>query len=305
MENKLYRITSFEGFMSLLVNKAERFVRPIDGWEDTFEGYHLHLLDTDEGAKRIIRVLYYEISGQDIKTTIVNYSKMQRARYACYGQCWSLVEDSDAMWRIYSYGKKAVQLVSTRERISKMITLSGWFGYAPRIEKVKYDLLPSGSSLMEVFKPRSKADEPYFHKRVAFEHEKEMRVLLNDSQTYQSYTAFSVQAITANLKRTDTTLPIEERILQASKRLNGEDSFYHRIFEKSITLKVDKLGEYLIGVRVHPQAEKWYVDLIEKICSQYSIKFLGQSGLYCSAIDDAPDNGLIDRDYTQPLKDAM
>lgn len=305
MADKLYRITSFEGFMSLLVNKAERFVRPIDGWEDTFEGYHLHLLDTDEGAKRIIRVIYYEISGQDVKTTIANYSKMQRARYACYGQCWSLVEDSDAMWRIYSYGKKAVQLVSTRERIKNMITQSRWSGYKPRIEKVKYDLLSSGSSLTGVIKPGSKTDEPYFHKRIAFEHEKEMRVLLNDSKTYQSYTAFSVQAIATNLKKTDTTLPIEERILQASKKLDGKDNFYHRIFEKSITLKVDKLDEYLSGVRVHPQAEKWYVELIEKICSQYSIKFLGQSDLYCSAIEDVPDNGLLDRYDTQQLKDAI
>ena len=107
MEN-LYRITSLEGFLSLLINKKERFVNPIDKWEDTYEGYFLQLLSDEDKFMEIIDRLYNDISKRAYKTTCRNIAKLLSNRYDCYGLCWSTVRDSDAMWRIYSYDHKAI-----------------------------------------------------------------------------------------------------------------------------------------------------------------------------------------------------
>ena len=107
--------------MALLVNKQERFVRPIDCWEDTYEGYMLHMLDTDNGARKVLTELYNNVDEQNVDATIRDYTKLQRARYVCYGQSWSYEHDSDAMWRIYGYENKGIQLISDRSRILRMI----------------------------------------------------------------------------------------------------------------------------------------------------------------------------------------
>ena len=46
-DSTVYRIIGIESFLSILMNKEERYVRPIDSWQDTFEGYMLHQLDSD------------------------------------------------------------------------------------------------------------------------------------------------------------------------------------------------------------------------------------------------------------------
>ena len=58
MNMELYRIVSLEGFLSLIYNKSERFVRPMDEWEDTYEGHMLHLLDDEAGEKQLLNRLY-------------------------------------------------------------------------------------------------------------------------------------------------------------------------------------------------------------------------------------------------------
>ncbi len=164
MGTNLYRITSLEGFLSLLLNKKERFVHPIDCWEDTYEGYMLHLLDTEEGTEKVLRELYTVITPNDIKLTIRNYTKLMRARYACYGQCWSVKADSDALWRIYSYDKKAIQIISNSDRIKDTIVASQGENTTIRIGPVKYDIDDKTGNLNQVLYNKSKINEPYYHK---------------------------------------------------------------------------------------------------------------------------------------------
>ena len=40
------------------------------------------------------------------------------------------------------------------------------------------------------------------------------------------------------------------------------------------------LNKYISGVKVHPMAEEWYVELIKGLCEEHNIKFEGQSNLY-------------------------
>ena len=52
------------------MNKQERFVRPIDCWEDTYEGFLLHLMDNENGLKETIHTLYADLMHNDVNLTI-------------------------------------------------------------------------------------------------------------------------------------------------------------------------------------------------------------------------------------------
>ena len=271
-----------EGFLSLLIYNRERFVRPIDCWDDTFEGYMLHLLDSDDGLLQVIERLYSDISDQIVDITIRNFSKLQRSRYACYGLCWSKVKDSDALWRIYSYGNKSIQLISSKSQIIEMLNAAGWLDASFDIYSVQYDIEDEKSAINKILKRNSKIVSAYFHKRPAFKHEEEVRVLINDSERYKKIDAFSIQAIKANYKLTDHNKNATTRLHEAIKNLNVKEN-YRKIVPKELFVDINNLSSYIEGVRVHPQATEWYADLINTLCQQYGLKYKGKSDLYRKA----------------------
>ena len=282
-ETKVYRIIGLESFMSILINKQERFVRPIDSWPDTFEGYMLHQLDSIEGMQKVIDRLYM-ISTENIDSTILSLSKLLRTRYTCYGQCWSRIPDSDAMWRIYSYDNKAIQLVTTVNRIQNMIKADAWKHLQMLISDVKYDINDEEEALNKILVPSARIVSAYFHKRPAFEHEKEIRVLLDDSKKYDYIDFFTANAIRNNLKHGDKTKPVTEQILDAATLTVGNKGSYTSASPSEIKMKINDLKSYLEGIRVHPLAPVWYVNLIKDICRNYKVRFLGQSDLYRATV---------------------
>ena len=282
-ETKVYRIIGLESFMSILINKQERFVRPIDSWPDTFEGYMLHQLDSIEGMQKVIDRLYM-ISTGSADSTILSLSKLLRTRYACYGQCWSRIPDSDAMWRIYSYDNKAIQLVTTVNRIQNMIQADAWKNLQMLISDVKYDINDEDEALNKILVPSARIVSAYFHKRPAFDHEKEIRVLLDDSKNYDHIDFFTAYAIRNNLKHVDKTKLATEQILEAATYTVGNRGGYISACPNELNLKIKDLKNYLEGIRVHPLAPVWYVNLVKDICRNYKVKFLGQSDLYRATV---------------------
>ena len=275
----LYRIIGLDGFMSILINKEERYVRPIDYWQDTFEGYMLHQLDTIDGMRKVLGK-FYMLARKNIDVTILGLSKLIRCRYACYGQCWSKLMDSDAMWRIYSYDNKAIQLITNVSKIQRMLNSATKATLVKKISEVEYDIQDENEALNKLLVPTAHIDSAYFHKRPAFKHEDEVRVLLNDSQSYTHIDAFVAKTIRYNLKHVDTTKPIPEQILEAfTITTNGKEKIDFSA-PSEMKIPIIDLKDYLEGVRVHPTAPNWYVDLIEGICRKYKIKFLGKSDLY-------------------------
>ena len=150
-----------------------------------------------------------------------------------------------------------------------------------RIGNVNYDINENSSDLSQVLYDRSRTNEPYYHKREAFEHEKEVRVIISLKEQFSDYTDFSEQAILANFKKNkDPLLNPVEKMIRASNAFDRRGDFYRRNFDDVVYVDVADILNYIIGVRVHPQAENWYVELIGKICAQFGIPFLGQSSLY-------------------------
>lgn len=275
----IYRIIGIDTFLAILINKKERYVRPIDYWQDTFEGYMLHQLDT-KGSRRQVLERLYSISDKDINIMSQDLSKLLRSRYSCYAQCWSTISDSDAMWRIYSYDNRAIQLISSVSSIKKMIDVSGWDGLKSEIDYVKYDINDEDEALNKILVQNSKVYAAYFHKRPAFKHESEVRVLLNDYKRYENVDRFAATAIRSNMNLNDKSKPLIDRIEDALTYLIDKNGGYLSRAPSTVELEIPILRDYIVGVRVHPQAPDWYADLIEKICRNYKIKYCGKSDLY-------------------------
>ena len=53
--------------------------------------------------------------------------------------------------------------------------------------------------------------------------------------------------------------------------------------DTSLYQSIACLNKYISGVKVHPMAEEWYVELIKTLCEGKNIKFDGQSNLYGKA----------------------
>lgn len=280
IKRPLYRIISFESFISLCINKAERYVNPIDCWEDTFEGYVLKKLDEDRSRREVIDLLYNTFD-KNISDTVLNLVKLHRARYSCYGQSWSTSKDSDAMWRIYSYNKHSIQVETKDEYIRKMIFQSGEEGLKVRVSFVDYDMENQiDNKLNQIVYKYSKVDEAFFHKRNAFTHEDEVRVIVQLTEHLKGYTMFSARHINSLCNKSNTSSDVDS-IFEAVQRCFGEKNIgFYSAFPKEIGIPIKVLPDYIIGVRVHPQAEKWYVDLIEKICKKHKLNFYGKSDLY-------------------------
>lgn len=275
----VYRIIGIEAFLSLLINKTERYVRPIDFWQDTFEGYMLHQLDTKASRRQVLERLY-SISDKDTDLMIRNLSKLLRSRYSCYAQCWSTIRDSDAMWRIYAYNNRAIQLKSSVSNIQKMIDVPGENGFKSEIDYVKYDIKDEEEALNKILVRNARVDAAYFHKRPAFKHESEVRVLLKDFKRFENVDKFATAAIHSNMKFSDKSRPMIDQIEDALSYLIDKNGGYLSKAPNTVELKIPVLSDYIVSVRVHPQAPDWYADLIKKVCSNYRINYCGKSDLY-------------------------
>ena len=120
--------------------------------------------------------------------------------------------------------------------------------------------------------------EPYFHKRQAFEHEKEYRVIISDNSK-QRLIQLSAWAASYSFtfRKNATRKTIEDLSEKIEKNLYRTDKDK---VEDNVYVPIDKLSDYIIEVRVNPFAEDWYVKLVEELCKKKGIKFGGKSKLY-------------------------
>ena len=276
----LYRIISLETFVDILHNKRERYVRP-SCWEDTFEGYLYTKLYDIEERQKIIRDIYYNVCPKNYKATIDNILKLEHAKWFVYGQRWSSISESDAMWRIYSYNKHSIQIKTTDTRLRNVLGRIDDINF--NIKSIKYDVDSQDELLhmqVEQLKISLSIYEPFLHKRKAFRHEAEKRVLIDDEQWYQ---ILSMDIMGANWKIYETVqnMSEEEILAEIEKRLNQYLGHYkEETISDNYYVDIKDLSKYISGVKVNPFAEEWYVDLIGNLCAEYELKFYGRSELY-------------------------
>lgn len=277
----LYRIISLETFIDLLHNKRERYVRPAT-WDDNYEGYLFRRIENPEDRRKIIEDMYYNVCPRNYEATINNLLKLEHGKYFVYGQCWSTLSDNDALWRIYSYNQHAIQIKTTDVKIKNLLKTESDILY--EIRKVKYDVEPEDNLMHEQvmqLKETKTIYEPFFHKRKAFKHEAEVRVLVDDARWYQVVGMSSMGANWRIYKKMQEIPEDVDRLNEVEKRLT---EYMGHWIEKELPVNfcqsITCLNKYISGVKVHPMAEEWYVELIKGLCEEHNIKFEGQSNLY-------------------------
>lgn len=169
-DTPIYRIFSWDRFNDLMTKNELILVNP-DKWDDPFENFYLKA-DAYSGDDKI---------------------SLQNLRKGWFGQCWTLNEDTDAMWRIYSPDKRGIRLKTTVGRIFKaVIQQQGIFAdFSSFIGRVLYlsneDIQnyhqQSFSQTMLGGQGNGFASM-LLRKRKAFEHEAEVRVLASLATDY-------------------------------------------------------------------------------------------------------------------------
>lgn len=271
-EKALYRIIDFETFVDLMLFGKERYVNP-QKWKDTYEGHLFKLVDTKEGRRKILEILYNCYGKDEMK--IVNIFGKIYSISGCYAQCWSETAESSLLWSSFSYGNHAIRIGTTEDKIKSALE-DNKHSYG-KIMKIKYDLDRDDIEYKRLFEEMQEENSLYFgfiHKRPEFSQENEYR-----SMYILDVLVELIRSMTLNMythKYPDEASNIEE-IMERVETVYK----YGTKFEPYNYIRVD-IKDYIDSVLVHPLAEDWYIERVKKICEKMEIadKFQGKSSLY-------------------------
>lgn len=170
MSNLIYRFMDFSKFVDMVVHENLTLVSP-ELWEDPLEKAYFseYIIQNSEQPKSDINQDGYNL--EYILEYIVSLNT--------YALCWTRLEESDALWRIYSDNNQSVRIAVEESTLSN---LSGCV-----LNPVQYKNLPENENLL---------DYTYYDlismKRMAFKHEEEIRLISHlkfprDSESIENY----------------------------------------------------------------------------------------------------------------------
>jgi hypothetical protein len=224
---KIWRYLDFTKFVSLLDKRALFFSRA-DMLDDPFEG------SFSKANLRLRSSVYKDKIPEDALRTMYAFQKQAR-RYTIVN-CWNISDyESAALWRLYLRSGDGVAIQSTFSQLKRC--------FSPKAEtkvfigKVKYidyetDWLPEGNVLY-----------PFVHKRKSFEHERELRAI--------------VQKFPQSLGHDQEKL--------------GELVLTQNVFDKGeyVDVNLDVLVE---KVYISPTSQEWFLRLVNSISNKYDLK---------------------------------
>lgn len=174
---RVFRYISLSKFMNIIEFESIAFSRIMKCWEDSWELPVSKIKTVDDSAS-IINSL-----GSDSDEL--------------FGQCWTKLDDSDAMWRVYSPDKQGI-MISTR--IKNLLNIdkitSGFIG------KVHYynELLDGMKYVDENYKAPSIVRDAFL-KRSSFKHEEEIRItFLNRHLSKEDQVDSGINVIKLNIE---------------------------------------------------------------------------------------------------------
>ena len=162
----MYKYIRLEYVLNMFETRILRFEN-IKKWEDVYENF------------------------VDKESIIIRNSKRRIMPYSdCFGQSWTTLEESDAMWRIYSNDGYAVKVKTVYPLLNKVLLdwntkhdddqiwpLTDYVFYADENEINEWLVLNSPMNYWAFIELQG---ECLFIKRREFEHEKEIRVIVRD-----------------------------------------------------------------------------------------------------------------------------
>lgn len=254
MEKYIYRYINLETFIDMLLNQRLVFVHPTK-WEDPME------LDAYN------KVLKHRSLDKNSALTVAYFA----AKNKTYCQSWTELSESDAMWRIYSYDNKSIQI---RVKLSSIRQLP------ISVNKVVYT-----DSIEEYIKtiPNEKMDQLFAIKRNAYKHEKEIRLvsryLYKGSEDLEKHVIAAYKVSDSKWIQNKTEAEWKIELDECIKLLNADLGVLTKIIDFSM------ISDFIDSVVIHPQAQNWYVNIVGQLCNIHNIKYKGKSKLYEIADD--------------------
>ena len=252
MDEYLYRYIPFETFVGMIQNKSLTFVLP-ELWED---------------PKECLCFNHYVEQQEDINVKLMLWS----VYYKTFCQCWTTLAESDAMWRIYSYNNRAVRISIKRESV----------GLLDNVKTIDVKYTDNLDSTFE--QGESGYLKTLSQKRIAFQHEKEVRLIkhykFSGTDDYQQhiYAWYAISENPKSLEIAEKMFPeksLEEKVKSISKLLN-----IGKYAKQTLDVSFSHIPRFIEGVLVHPIAPEWYVDIVREFCRRNHILFEGKSTLY-------------------------
>lgn len=236
----LWRYMSLEKFANILATRSLFFTRA-DKFDDPFEG-HLprQVMSIYKSATSSYeRDNYPEIS--EGWTLVAAYSL--RKHVMC--NCWYQAEqESMAMWDKYHMRNSGIAIKTTMVNLKNSLPDR----YDVFIGEMQYLEEHNKIGVLENVSIPNLVHHPYFYKRKSFEHEHEVRVLIEVESLLRNY--FSDQGI---------------------NKISSEQVLYEigMSLEISVETLIDENSEIIIS----PYAEQWVVDTVASIVEQYGFQF--------------------------------
>jgi len=160
---KIWRYMDFTKYIAFLDSHALFFSRS-DKFEDPYEGA------TSRFNTKTRPDIYKDLPESSRTNMITQMSKFTEfIRQWTFINCWHMNEhESAAMWKLYAYSNEAVAIQSTYQRLFDCLPPKTHVGVVKYID-YDNDWLPEGNSFY-----------PFLHKRLSFEHEKEIRAVVQE-----------------------------------------------------------------------------------------------------------------------------
>ncbi len=181
MNQNIYQILPLEYLDAILVNKKLRFNNIFKSWDDPYELF-------------LFRNMFK-------KDNWLN-GEINRIQNCFYGQCWSFLRNSDALWQIYSKDKRSVRIRTKLQTLVDIVAQNALGEYIPSYGWVKYETQKAINEKRKQFLNNSNnwfpdsaaVKDSLFVKRSAFAYEKEFRVILQTTLSVKnrSYIEISV-----------------------------------------------------------------------------------------------------------------
>ena len=182
-DQPIYRIYSKKRFIELLDTKTNVLVQPAL-WDDPMENFFLNsIVRTDDGE----------------------HVSLENIAAGWYGQCWTIREESDAMWRIYSQDMKGIKVRTTICKLFESLydKTDSYRKLKYFVGKVSYESRQEIENFLSRFAFTDlalggQADNfarTLCIKRPEFDHEQEVRLLFQDAQnqhTGEKFIAFNL-----------------------------------------------------------------------------------------------------------------
>lgn len=180
LDAPIYKYIPFK-YLKLMIQNSNLYFGKVSSWEDVYENWFL--------KEQMVLSSGEKVSAKELIPGV-------------FGQSWTLQEESDAMWRIYSkldrtlhdyLDDTAVRIKTTARKLYNVIYANDEDFYTSYIGAVKYLSQNDFLKMQDSLSPLNSLDlsevfvKSYFFKRAPFEHEKEVRPILIYSPKHENF----------------------------------------------------------------------------------------------------------------------